>query len=887
MKHLFIIDASNYLFRSYFAIKHMTNQKGQSTNALFGFIRSIEKIIKDFTVENLVVVFDGPNNKVSRTALYADYKGHRERMPEDLVPQLPLAKKYCDLAGIPREEVDNVEADDTMGSIAKWAEKQGYKVYLCSSDKDLCQLVSDHIVVLNTQKDNLIIDKKGVETIYGILPDQMIDFLAIMGDASDNIPGIKGFGEKTAKDLLQQFGSLTNILNHPEKLKSEKQREKVHQEKENALLSQKLATIVTDIKIVKDTSFYKRKEKDIEGLLAFYHDLNFNTFLKELGSEKKTTQVEEGSSQIVLHEKDLEHLVARIQKEKVGVIDTETTSLIPMEASIVGIGISTLKEERWYIPFNGSLDKKKIVSCLKPLIENREIKWIGHNIKYDMHVLLNEGILLETPYFDTMIASYLLNSHLNRHNLDDLSLELFSHTKISIKSLIGEKKNKEISMNEVPLAKISEYCLEDVTYTLKLYQVFKEELKTRNLLDLFRAIEMPLLPILFDMERKGIFIDQDYLAGLSKEFASKITTLEDTIYHLAGKEFNLNSPKQLSELLFTDLAIKPGGKKTKTGFSTNAEVLENLQEDHPIIQRILEYRTLEKLRSTYIDALPTQINPKTGRIHCSFNQSGTATGRLSSSNPNLQNIPVRSSDGIKIRKAFIPQKEGWSFFGADYSQIELRLLAHLCGDETLIDAFVHDEDIHKVTASHVFNVPLSEVTQEMRFQAKAVNFGIIYGQQAFGLSKELGIGVKEAEAFIRTYFARYPKVKKFIEKVKEEASQSGRSRTLFGRERLLPEINSKNALLRAQSMRFAVNSPIQGTQADIIKMAMIALNKKLQEDKVKGFLILQIHDELIFECPDSEIPYFKKIVPSFMESVVTLKVPLKVDISIGKNWGEC
>ncbi len=873
---LYVIDVSNYLFRSYYAIHKMSNHKGVPTNALFGFIRSVQKLVKEFEPTHLVCVFDGPDNKKSRKEVYADYKAHRTGMPEDLIPQLELTRRYCELARIPYLQIDGVEADDTMGSIAKWGEIENLSTYLCSSDKDLCQLVNDQVFVFNQFKENLVIDRKGVEELYGIQPEQMIDFLAIMGDASDNIPGVSGCGPKTASDLLKKFHSLSAILAQPERLENKRLIEKFASEKENALISQKLATIQIDVDIPKELSFYKLQPPNEEELQAFYQEMEFHTLAKAIAPASAAPQKKHPYI-LIEDEASLKKAIQELSSKKELCVDTETTSVEPMRAKIVGVGIG-YPGKIFYIPANPNA-----LSLLKPLLENPNIAFIGHNIKYDMHTLLNHGITLKNIGFDTMVASYLLNAHSNRHNLDSLTLEKFGHTKIPIEHLIGKKG--QISMMDVPVLLVCDYCGEDVDYTLRLKEAFEKELHERSLWKLFTEIEMPLLPILFRMERHGIFVDVSDLAKLSKEFHTELDILVKKIFAVSEGEFNINSPKQLSHVLFEKLKIPPG-KKTQSGFSTNAEVLEALSGKHPIIDLILEYRTLEKLRSTYIDALPEQINPETNRIHSSFNQSVTATGRLSSTNPNLQNIPIRKSEGKKIRAAF-KSPPGWSFISADYSQIELRLLAHFCEDPHLIAAFKNNEDIHRSCAAMVFGIPIQEVTDEMRSKAKAVNFGLIYGQQAYGLSKQLGISVGEAASFIDIYFKKYPTVKNFLEQCKEKARVEGRATTLFGRERLLPEINSKNGMLRSQAERLAVNAPVQGTQADIIKLAMIQIDKKFLDLKLKGFMVLQIHDELIFECPDNDLTSSSSIILEIMENVIPLKVPLRVDISFGKNWGEC
>lgn len=890
MEKIFIVDAVNFLFRSYYAIGPMTNGKGESTNALYGFIRSIYKLINEFSPDYFIAVFDGLDNKKSRTEIYADYKSHRKGMPEDLVPQLLNALKFCEVAGIPHLSPPGVEADDVIGSIAKWMEKKEVDVYICSGDKDLCQLVSDRVFVINPGKDNLLIDRKKVKELFDVFPEQMIDYLAIMGDASDNIPGLEGFGPKTAAALLNEFVTLEEILENPDRL-SGKKREVILQGKEIALMSKKLATIHTNIDFPHEEKFFHLKTPDLEEVKEFYKEMNFVSLLKMLGAEEASTATTHkkgepsGTYHLVDSEEELIELAQKLKKEFEICIDTETTSVEPMLASLVGIGLGVNKGEAWYIPCNGKLGKKAVLSTLKPLLENPKIGFIGHNIKYDLHVLLNEGIQIQNITFDTILASYLISPETQRHNLDDLSFEQFGHKKIPIEELIGKGK-KQKTMDTVPLDQITAYCCEDVDFTLRLKERFEKKLETLNLKPVFDQIELPLIPILMHMERSGIFVDVKKLEKMSEELKEKLDKLEKKIHHLAGEKFNLNSPKQLSAVLFEKMGIKPP-KKTMTGFSTAADVLESLKGEAPIIQEILEYRTLEKLRSTYVDALPEQINPETRRIHCTFNQSVAATGRLSCQNPNLQNIPVRTEEGIKIRAAFKPQKPHWNFVSADYSQVELRLLAHLSEDPTLIKAFREGEDIHTFTAALVFDVSLKEVTPKMRDLAKTVNFGILYGQQAFGLAKQLGIEYSEAESFIKAYFERYGKVKDFLHFCKESTKKTGRAITLTGRQRPIPEIHNKNPSIRNLAERLAINTPLQGTAADLIKMAMIQVDAHLRKHPEQGMMILQIHDELLFESPEEEAHKLSKKVKHIMEGTFELKVPLVVDISIGKNWGEC
>ncbi|MDJ0652243.1 MAG: DNA polymerase I [Simkaniaceae bacterium] len=887
MKNLYILDAVSFLFRSYFAIGKMTNPQGQSTNALYGFIRSIQKIQKDFSPDTLVAVFDGPNNKQARTATYEEYKSNREGMPEDLFPQLKWAHDFCKAAGIPYLSEEGVEADDLIGVIAKWAEKKEIKVFICSSDKDLCQLISDQVFLINTHKNNLLIDRAKVEEIYGVRPEQIVDYLAITGDKSDNIPGIPGFGPKTAAILLKDYGTLEQLLASLDTMHNQKRADKIRAHTENARMSKKLATLILDLPHPQEEDFYQVKPPNVEALNALYHEMNFNTLLKELGQEQilPPEKKQEGEQTLCYHtidsEKELTSLVEKLSKEPAVCIDTETDQLSPMVARLVGVGFCVNPREAWYIPTNGALGLDKVVQTLKPLIESHHIAFYGHNIKYDIHILKNHGIELHTIGFDTMIASYLLAPQNNRHGLDTITLEKFGKIKTPIKELIGSGK-KEISMLDVPIEKVGPYCCADVDYTCRLKTLFENEIENKNLTEVFYKIELPLISVLVAMERYGMYLQKEKLETMSEVLQEKLTLLEKEIYDLSGKPFNIKSPKQLGKILFDTLQINLGAKKK----STRADVLESLKANHPIAGKILDYRALEKLRSTYSEALPLQVNHETGRIHCSFMQTVTATGRLSCKDPNLQNIPIRSEEGKKIREAFVPELPGWVYLSADYSQIELRLLAHLSQDPKLMSAFNKGEDIHASTAATVFDVPIEAVTKQMRAGAKAVNFGIIYGQQAYGLSQELGIDIKEASAFIKKYFAKYPGVRDFIERSKDNVRKTGIATTMFDRKRPIPEINSSNGMIRAAAERLAVNTPLQGSQADIIKKAMIEVQEAIKQERL-AHLVLQIHDELIFELPEENISRTQKIVQTIMENTTTLSIPLLVNIAVGKNWGEC
>lgn len=895
MKNLFILDAAGYIYRSYFAIRNMTNAKGESTNALFGFIRSLMKLIKDFNPEHLVAVFDGPKGGQAREAIYKDYKAHRAAMPPDLLHQIHWAKQFCDLMGIANLCVPGVEADDTMGSIAVWAKNPETHIYLCTSDKDLAQLVDDKVSLLNTHKDNLVLGPKEVEETYGVPPHLIVDYLAMTGDASDNVPGISGFGPKTSAELLQKFGSLDYLLKNPQDIPNKKKQDILIDQGEQALLSRRLVVIDTSVDFPKDREFFALKPMNKTALKQFYTEMNFSSLIRELEtaiqahptalqSQAEDIQ-EEVEYTLIDNEADLKDLVAKLSNEREISIETEATDFRPLHATLLGIGLGVCPNKAWYIPLNGPIPKEKVIQELKPLLANPKIGFYGHNIKYDFHVLENAGLPISNISFDTILASYILNSHSRQHSLDQLALDYFGKVKTPMANLTGKGKN-QISLDTIPLPQMKGYCCEEVDYTCRLRTILQKQLEERNLMKLFENIELPLLKVLARMEKHGIYLDVDRLHTFSIQLAEDLKRLSQEIYDMAGEEFNLNSPKQLSVILFEKLQIRPP-KKTATGHSTSSEVLDILKWEYPIAGKIQEYRVLEKLRSTYGDVLPHEINPHTHRIHPTFNQFVAATGRLSCQDPNLQNIPVRTEVGRKIREAFRPELPNWSFLSADYSQIELRLLAHLSEDPVLIEAFQKGEDIHTHTAAAIFNIQITQVNKELRHRAKAVNFGIIYGQQAFGLSQELGVPVKEAGEFIEMYFKKYPSVKAFLDACKDQARTTGKAVTMTGRERAIPEIHSKNIQIRNAAERLAVNTPFQGTAADIIKLAMLKIDKAIEEKKLRGYMILQIHDELVFEVPDEEIPLFESLVREEMQQVLKLKVPLLVDIAVGKNWKEC
>lgn len=878
MKRLYILDVSGYLFRAYYALPSMSNAKGRSTHALYGFVRSVLKLIKDFSPEYMLAAFDGPEGKKARVEMYEGYKAGRVSAPEDLPHQFELAAEFCDIFGIPKLVVPGVEADDVMGSVTQFAIQQGFDVFLCTGDKDMCQLVGDHVFVLQTHKENLLVDAKKVEELYGVPPKLIVDYLALIGDSSDNIPGVSGFGPKTAAELLLQFGSLEQLLARVTEVSGKKKQETLMQEREMAMLSQRLALIDCAVPVPQEEAFYRIDAYKEAELACFYEEYNFKALLKELQVMPKAPElVVEGTSICVQTEDDLKKFLDEIKGAKEIVFDVQTTDIDPVRAELVGIAFG-IAGHSWYLPVS---ENSLSLKAFRDLFAS-ESAFYGHNIKYDLQVLLGMGIKPKHISFDTMLASYLISAESRAYSLEHLALQYMNVHKIPFKNFLDGA-----TIHEIPLQKLSDYACREVVLIGQLKAKLETILKERHLVNLLNQMELPLLRVLVEMEREGIFVDEEILKQMSYELSQELQKLMWEIFRLAGEEFNINSPKQLGDIFHQKLHI-PLGKKTATGqYSVSAEVLEQLATDYPIAAKLIEYRTLEKLRSTYVDAFPELIHPKTKRIHCTFNQTVAATGRLSCQNPNLQNIPIRTAAGRKVRRAFRPQKEGWSFLAADYSQIELRLLAHLSEDPGLLKAFAEEQDIHAYTASLIFNVPLQEVAKEQRSQAKTVNFGIIYGQQAFGLARELGIPVKAAAAFIEAYFKRYPQVQTYLEGCKKFAREQGKAVTMWGREREIPEMQSKNPTLRALAERLAINTPLQGSAADLIKMAMIHVADRLKKESLLAKMLLQIHDELVFEVPDFELIAVEKLVKEEMQGAARLKIPLRVDIAIGKNWEEC
>lgn len=881
---LLIIDASGLLYRSFFALPPLTSPSGEPTGALFGFIRSILKVHQKVAPALVVAVFDGPENKRSRLALYAEYKATRKPTPSELIHQIGEAKRFCSLWGIPDLCETGVEADDTIASIAKWAKRAlSGPIFICTADKDLAQLVDNRVNLINPAKDDKITDEHVVQTDLSLKPSQLCDYYALIGDASDNVPGIEGIGPKTAVELLTTWKDLDSILAHADEI-SGKKGERIQHGKEIALLSRKLVTLDDTVSVPHDRSFYIHKKSDFTALHELFQEKGFKTLESLLASPNPSPDLQPCSFEIVNSEKEFSHFVSWLKKQKEIAIDCETTSIDEYSADLVGIGMGADPSFVYYINCNGPIPAKDIVQSISDVLHEKHIALIGHNIKYDLHVLARYGLTVPTLDFDTLIASWLLNAHERSHNLDELARRHFNKEKIPIESLLGKGKTAR-TMAQVPVEEVARYCSEDVEYTLRLKKVFETQLKETHVNSLFHNIEMKLIPVLFRMENWGVYINADHLKALRTSIDASLKALENDVYAMAGKEFNINSPKQLSEVLFSDLKL-PKQRKGKQHLSTNADVMEELSLFHPIAQKIIEYRQFEKLRSTYLETLPKQIRAD-GRVHCRFVQSGTATGRLSCQDPNLQNIPVRTDLGKEIRAAFEPQEQGWVYISADYSQIELRILAHLCQDPVLVKSFNEGLDIHAMTASELFSVPLDQVTEEMRRRAKAVNFGVIYGQQAFGLARELRISNKEAQEFIDFYFGRYKNVRAVLEQAKEKAHKTGMAETLTGRRRLLPDINSQDFIIRSAQERLAVNTPFQGTAADMIKKAMISLDHWIAQHKLRTKMVLQIHDELLFEAPESEVDVLLPAIRTMMESVMELNVPLRVEISVGKNWKEC
>lgn len=921
MEKLFLLDAYALIYRAYYALikSPRINSKGFNTSAILGFVNTLEDVLKKENPTHIGIAFD-PAGPTFRHEAYPEYKAQREETPEVIRLSVPIIKDIIRAYRIPILEVPGYEADDVIGTLATEAGKRGITTYMMTPDKDYGQLVGENVFMYRPRHNDKAFEVMGVEEVknkYAIQsPLQVIDLLGLMGDASDNIPGCPGVGEKTAQKLIAQFGNIENLLAHTDQLKGAL-RTKVEENRKQIEFSRFLATIKTDVPLPLDMDALKRESPDEEELRKIFQELEFRTLLERIFKEKpketpaatpgqgdlfgfftpETTSEPEKTNLATLHtlncnyqlvdnEEKLSQLLQNIVTQSVLSLDTETTSTDPIRAELVGMSFSYAENQAFYIPVPADRSEaQKIVDRFRPVFENKEIMKVGQNIKYDMLILANYGVQLQGPLFDTMVAHYVLQPEL-RHNMDYLAEIYLNYQTIHIEELIGPKGKNQGNMRDLPPASVYEYACEDADVTLKLKNKLEKELDENNVRKLFEEIEMPLIPVLAYMERNGVRIDTEALKETSRHFTLRMKQIEEEVYQLAGTEFNIASPKQVGEVLFDRLKIVEKAKKTKTGqYVTSEEVLESLRGKHEVVGKILEHRGLKKLLGTYIDALPQLINPETGRIHTSFNQTVTATGRLSSSNPNLQNIPIRNEDGKEIRKAFIPD-DGCIFFSADYSQIELRIMAHLSGDPHMIEAFQKGQDIHAATASKIYKVPLEEVTREQRSKAKTANFGIIYGISVFGLAERLNVDRKEAKELIDGYFENYPHVKEYMDESIRIARERGYIETIFKRKRYLPDINSRNAVVRGYAERNAINAPIQGSAADIIKVAMVRIYQRFLKEGIQSKMILQVHDELNFSVLPEEQEKVKQIVIEEMESAYKMKAPLLADSGWGQNWLE-
>ncbi len=883
MPTLYLIDGNSYIYRAFYAVRGLTASDGTPTNAIYGFINMVFKILRDKRPDYFSIVFDTPG-PTHRHDAYDEYKAHRPGMPDELKAQIPLIKEIVDAFRIHTIEMEGYEADDLLGTIAKMAESEGFDVLIVTGDKDMCQAVSPKVKLYDSMKEKITEEKDVIEK-FGVPPNQFPEIIALMGDASDNIPGAPGIGEKTAVKLLKEFGNLDRLLEHHAEIKNTRARNSVAGNMDNIKLSRELATIHSDMKLDLSLDDLKRAEPDWERLRDFFRALEFSSLARLIPNSKSAVKTKTDYI-TVTEKKTLTEMLRSVKKDIA--IDTETTSKDPMMAELVGISFSVLPEKAFYIPLAHSypdvpkqLDKKEVLDELKGIIEDHTIGKTGHNIKYDLIILKQEGLNLKGLSFDTMLASYLLNPNKANHNLTGVAMERLGMKKLSFSDVLGKDKK---DFSEVTIEKATEYSGEDAAATLMLKKEFEPEIEKQGLSKLLNEMEIPLIEVLADMEMAGVRIDLKLMERFSKKMASELSSIEKRIYFTAGEEFNINSPKQLQEILFEKLGLKPI-KKTKTGFSTNADVLEQLSLQHELPKEIIEFRTLSKLKSTYVDALPRLINPKTGRLHTSFNQTVTATGRLSSSEPNLQNIPIRGAWGTKIREAFIADK-GSLLLSSDYSQIELRIFAHLSEDQGLVEAFREDGDIHTRTACEIFDVEPEKVDTEMRRSAKTVNFGIVYGISPYGLSQQLRIHPDEAKQYIDAYFARHSGVKKYIQRLIDDATENGYVTTLYGRKRAIPELRSTNRNMKQLGERLATNTPVQGTAADIIKVSMINIWKRMKKEKLKSRMLLQVHDELLFEVLEKEVKKMEKLVREEMENAIELMVPIRVDLGTGKNWAE-
>ena len=889
---LYLIDGTSYIFRAYYAIRqYLSTKAGLPTNAILGFANMLIRVIEEEQPEHLAIAFDPPGPSF-RVDLYPEYKAHRPDPPNDLVPQFEWIFRLVEAFRIPQLVVPGYEADDALATAARWAEAQGLAVTIIGGDKDLFQLVSDRVEVYDTLK-NVRYGPAEVEAKMGVAPQRIVEFLGLMGDSVDNIPGVPGVGAKTAAKLLGQFGSLEAVLAGAAEVSGAKLRENLDHYADQARLSAELCRLKDDVPLKLDLALLERQEPDWPTLTALLKELEFSGLIKRL-TPSEEAQPEgaflPGAYRVVVDWEDFASVLDALKRAGRFALDVETTSLDPMRAEVVGLALAWTEGEAVYVPVAhtgleapNQLERSDVLNAVRPLLADPALKKVGQNIKYDWVVLANAGVELKGVAFDTMVASYVLNPSRRQHNLAGLALEHFNYTMTTYEDVAG-KGAKQVSFDQVPIEAATAYACEDADYTLRLADELSVEVESADMAPLLYELEMPLIEVLVAMERWGVKIDAAVLRDLSKELEGQIEALATRIYTLAGEEFNIKSPVQLRAILFERLGL-PVLKRTKTGPSTDHEVLEQLALQHDLPAEVVNYRALSKLKSTYVDALPALIHPATGRIHTSFNQTVTATGRLSSSDPNLQNIPVRSEVGRRIRQAFVAE-EGWRLLSCDYNQIELRILAHLSKDTVLLEAFAAGEDIHNRTASEVFGVGPADVTPDQRRMAKVVNFGIIYGLSPFGLARDLKVSREEAREYIDGYFARYALVKDYIEATKAEAHERGYVTTVLGRRRYLPELASADRVTKEMAERMAVNTPIQGSAADLIKRAMVEIYVEIVERGLEAKMILQVHDELLFEVPDDEADEVENLVVDKMVGVVELDVLITVDAKWGKSWSD-
>ncbi len=913
---LILIDGSSYLYRAYHAAPNFTNSEGQPTGAVYGVINMLRSMLRQFSTEHIAVIFDA-KGKTFRDEMFADYKANRPPMPDDLRGQIEPLHAVIKAMGLPLISISGVEADDVIGTLATQASKAGMPVLISTGDKDMAQLVDENITLINTMTD-VVMDPAGVVEKFGIGPELIIDYLALMGDKVDNIPGVPGVGEKTAKALLTGIGGLDALYDRLDEIPalgfrgSKTMPKKLLDNKEGAYLSYQLATIKLDVELDITPQELVKAEPDVDELTRLFGQLQFRRWLEEMlsGSDGKIVADEKAAQavasekvvapvidrsgyEVILEQSRFDAWLEQLKSAEAFAFDTETDSLDYMVANLVGVSFAVEEGKAAYVPVAHDyldapeqLDRDWVLAQLKPLLEDPNQAKIGQNLKYDASVIARYGIEMQGIKYDTMLESYVYNSVVGRHDMDSLALRYLEHKNISFEEIAGKGKG-QLTFNQIDLEQAGPYAAEDADITLRLHNALYPKVSAdEKLLHVFSDIEMPLVPVLSRMERTGVLIDSMKLSAQSQEIAQRLDELEKRAFEIADQEFNLSSPKQLQAILFEKMGL-PVLKKTPSGTpSTNEEVLQELALDYPLPKLILEYRGLAKLKSTYTDKLPKMVNPATGRVHTSYHQAVTATGRLSSSDPNLQNIPVRNDEGRRIRQAFIAP-QGYKVLAIDYSQIELRIMAHLSGDKALLDAFCHGKDIHAATAAEILGLPLEQVSSEQRRRAKAINFGLIYGMSAFGLAKQLDMGRGEAQEYMNTYFERYPGVLEYMETTRTVASEQGYVETLFGRRLYLPDIKSRNGLRRKAAERAAINAPMQGTAADIIKRAMVLVDEWIgQQESGRVRLLMQVHDELVFEVQESEIESVAQEIKTLMESAAQLDVPLIADIGYGENWDQ-